>query len=131
MLPDGVVGGPLQHSHAHLLTMARFRGEAEDGSDLEVIVTTYPRDPIGEHGERLDRDGEAWPVPGARSAIRRDQVTQLDIDPAVPPVSSIVVVATRRIGGSICLVVHHPLDTPSTSGDAVVESFELDRAEGI
>ena len=40
-LPEGVTGGALAHAHTHLLTMARFSGPAGDGSDLEVIVTTY------------------------------------------------------------------------------------------
>jgi hypothetical protein len=127
-LPDGVTGGPLAHSHTHLLTMARYLGQADDGTDLEVIVTTYPGDPIGERGEPLDRGGEPWIVPGARVATRRDQLTYLEIDPAAPPVETTIVVAISRSGGSVCLVLHRPVGSPATSSEAVLESFVVDGA---
>lgn len=127
-LPDGITGGPLRNAHAHLRTMALYRGVAEDGSDLEVIVTTYPGDAIGEHGERLDRGGEGWSVPGAQAASRRSQVTQLDTEPDVPPVETIVVVAQDQGGGSVCLVVHRPLGASTSGSDAVARSLVLDPA---
>lgn len=110
----------------NLRTMAVYRGLAEDGSDLEVIVTTYAGDPMGEHGERLDRGGKDWPVPGARVASRRSQVTRLDTDLDVPPVETIVVVAEGQRRGSVCLVVHRPLGTPARGSDAVARSLVLD-----
>jgi hypothetical protein len=105
--------------------MALYRGPADDGTDLEVIVTTYPGDPIGEDGQRLDRGGGRWAVPGAGSATRRDQLTALEIDPGAAPVESVVIVATGRRGDSVCLVVHRPMGSPTGSSDAVVGSFAL------
>jgi hypothetical protein len=128
LLPDGVDGGALVHSHRHLRTMALYRGPADDGSDLEVIVTTYPGEPIGEHGERLDRGGEPWSVTGARAATRRTQVTRLDYDPAVAPVETVIIVAARRSEGSVCLVVHRPIGSPPAPSEAVVDSFTLEGA---
>jgi hypothetical protein len=105
--------------------MAQFRGRLEDGSDLEVIVTTYPGDPIGERGERLDEGGDPWAVPGARVASRRRQVTQLDTDPGVSPVETIVVVATSDSDGSVCLVIHRPLGAPISWSETVARSLTL------
>jgi hypothetical protein len=109
--------------------MARYRGRADDGSELEVIVTTYPADPVGEHGERLDSGGERWTVGGAREATRRTQRTFLEIDPAKPPVETIIIVAIRRSGASACLVVHRPIGSPPDASEAVVESFVVDGSD--
>jgi hypothetical protein len=84
LLPEGMTGWRLERTHTHLRTMTQFRGLLEDGSDLEVIVTTYPGEPTGERRERLDRGGEIWAVPGARVARRRSQLTQLDSDLDAP-----------------------------------------------
>ena len=125
-LPDGVTGGPLAHSHTHLRTMARYLGQADDGTDLEVIVTTYPADPIGERGERLDSGGEHCAVRGARKATRRTQQTHLQIDPAAAPVETVIIVAIRRSGSSVCLVLHRPTGASAAASETVVESFVLD-----
>ena len=126
LLPDGLSGGPLRHAHRHLRTMAQYRGAADDGTELEVIVTTFRGDAIGEHGEQLDRNGKRWTVPGARTAMRREQLTQLDDDPSVPPVATTMVVAQARSGRSVCLVVHRPAATPAFSSDAIVRSLTLE-----
>jgi hypothetical protein len=105
--------------------MAVYRGPIDDGSELEVIVTTYPGRAIGEHGEPLDRVGVRWAVPGARSAVRRDRLTRLDDDPAVPPVATTIIVADPPEGGSVCLVVHRAMDTPAATSEAVVRSLTL------
>lgn len=115
-LPDGAVGGPARHDHTHLVSLAVWRR-----ADLEVIATTYPTEPIGEHGESLD-DGDPWEVPGATTAVRREQRTHLDTDPEVPPVDSILVTATGP-DGSIVLVTHRPLGADPGPSEAVVGSL--------
>ncbi len=121
VLPERLVGGQLRHGHSHIDVMARY--SIPDEPDLEVIVTTYPGPPMGERGQALDDDGAAWTVPGATKAIRRDQVTQLDDDPHVPPVHTTLIVATASTG-SVCLVVHRPLDAPSGPTEAVACSLK-------
>jgi hypothetical protein len=108
--------------------MALYRGLADDGTELEVIVTSYPGDAIGEHGERLDRGGTRWTVPGARRATRREQLTRLDEDPAVPPVATTVIVASAQNGGSVCLVVHRAVDASIDASEAIVRSLSLPHA---
>jgi hypothetical protein len=105
--------------------MSLYRGVDEDGSGLEVIITTYPGDPVGEHGERLAQGGVTWTIAGARVARRRDQQTRLDIDPDVPPVETIIIVATSYRGDSVCLVIHRPLDAPAGGSETVARSFAL------
>lgn len=78
------------------------------------------------HGERLDADGHAWQVAGVKKAVRRDQRTQLDADPGVPPVETSIIVATARVGNAVCLVVHRPLDAATSPAEAVVGSLRLE-----
>lgn len=90
-----------------------------------MIVTTYPGHAIGEHGQQLDRDGVRWKVPGARSAVRCERSTQLDDDPAVPPVATSIIVADPPEGGSVCLVVHRAGGAAPYSSESIVRSLAL------
>jgi hypothetical protein len=105
--------------------MTQYRGLADGRTDLEVIVTTFPGAAVSEQGERLDRGGVSWKVKGARTAVRREQLTQLDDDPASPPVATIIIVARSHRGSSVCLVVHRPTTADPSSSEAVVRSLAL------
>jgi hypothetical protein len=124
MLPERAQGGPVAHTHTHLDSMSTYRAIAIDRTELVVIVTTFPGLPVLEDGSPFPLAGRPWQVPGARSAVRWEQITRLDDNLFVDPVRSVIVVAETH-GGSVCLVVHRPLEASPEGTEIIVRSFQV------